>query len=380
MRPVVYLKLISRVRRRRGPARGAVASPRAASIVPKSFRLRLRRLAKDYFRLYRSAKPVAKRLTEKQIKYAMAQCSKGRPTATIAEELNVTQRRIQQLYAEFCKTGTVHVQRASGRRRVKPTNEEVKLVLDKHQETHAGVVRTTCDLQPNCNISYRRVYRIMRENGLVTHSPAKSRRRKWIRYERKFSNAMWHTDWHVMKDGRFRGLNLITYLDDASRCVVAARIFKEATSKNAVEVLREAIARFGAPATILSDNGSCFVGVMTKSRRKMKKEGPPGSTWTPTEFEAELLDRGIELINSRPYHPQTNGKLERFHRSVEEEIGYWNTLSAYVEYYNERRLHFSLDIKNHQTPLKAFSDKKVTEAARKGNPRWMEEDVNDGAK
>ena len=65
---------------------------------------------------------------------------------------------------------------------------------------------------------------------------------------------------------------------------------------------------------------------------------------------------------------------------MEEEIGYWNTLSAYVEYYNERRLHFSLDIKNHQTPLKAFSDKKVTEAARKGNPRWMEEDVNDGAK
>lgn len=43
----------------------------------------------------------------------------------------------------------------------------------------------------------------------------------------------------------------------------------------------------------------------------------PESTWMPTEFEAELLDREIELINSRPYHPQTIGKLERFHHSVE---------------------------------------------------------------
>ena len=323
---------------------------------------------------------MAKRLTEKQIKYAIKQCSKGRPTSTIAKELNVTQRRIQQLYAEFCKTGTVHVQGTSGRKRKQITIDEVNLVLGAQKETHAGVVRTTCSLQPDYNISYRRVYRIMKESGLVTPSPAKSRRRKWIRYERKFSNAMWHTDWHVMKDGRFRGLNLITYLDDASRCVMAAQVFKEATSKNAVEVLRSAIAQFGTPATILSDNGSCFVGVMSKDRKRRKREGPPGSTWMPTEFEAELLDRGIELINSRPYHPQTNGKLERFHRSVEEEIEHWDTLSEYVSFYNERRLHFSLDIKNHQTPLKAFFDKRATETIKKSNPSWMEEDVNNEAK
>ncbi len=81
----------------------------------------------------------------------------------------------------------------------------------------------------------------MKENGLVIHSEAKSRRRKWVRFERKYSNAMWHVDWHEMKDSRFRGLELVTYLDDASRCVVAARVFTEATSENTVTVLREAI-------------------------------------------------------------------------------------------------------------------------------------------
>ena len=60
-------------------------------IIPKSFRHRVKRLAKDYFRLYRSTKPMAKKLTEKQIKYAIKQCSKDRPTSTIAKELNVTQ-------------------------------------------------------------------------------------------------------------------------------------------------------------------------------------------------------------------------------------------------------------------------------------------------
>ena len=83
------------------------------------------------------------------------------------------------------------------------------------------------------------------------------------------------------------------------------------------------------------------------------------------------------MINSRPYHPQTNGKLERFHRSIEEEIFHYESLSAYVEYYNERRLHFSLDIDNYETPLKAFHSKRATDAIRKDNPKWMEEDSND---
>ena len=70
------------------------------------------------------------------------------------------------------------------------------------------------------------------------------------------------------------------------------------------------------------------------------------------------MDRGIELINTRPYHPQTNGKLERFHRSIEEEIYHYESLSDYVQYYNERRLHFSLDMANRETPLRAFFCKK----------------------
>ena len=241
------------------------------------------------------------RLEQKQIDYIIRERKKGRKASHIAEEMKISQRRVQQLWAEFRDVGKVHILQKPGRTEVHPTKEQIQAVLDARKTIPAGATRTAKYLRgKNLEISYSLVYKIMKDNDMVTASAAKSRRRKWIRYERRYSNAMWHTDWHDMKEPRFRGYKLITYLDDASRCVVAATVFKEATSENSVAVLRAAIKEFGAPATILSDNGSCFVGV----RRKV-----PSKSWTPTVFEAELLDRGIELINTRPYHPQTNGKL-----------------------------------------------------------------------
>ena len=112
------------------------------------------------------------------------------------------------------------------------------------------------------------------------------------------------------------------------------------------------------PATILSDNGSCLVG-----RSGHKK---PTGTWTPTLFENELLNRSIELINSRPYHPQTNGKLERLHRSIEEEIWHYGGLDVYVGYYTDR-LHFSLDIGNYEMPLMAFRNKRAIDEIKQQN-------------
>ncbi len=85
-------------------------------------------------------------------------------------------------------------------------------------------------------------------------------------------------------------------------------------------LLRLAIKRFGAPASILSDTGSYFVG--QNGRKKMQING----TWRLVLFEEELLAKDIVLINSRPYHPQANGKLERFHRTIEDEIFHYRTL------------------------------------------------------
>ncbi len=64
---------------------------------------------------------------------------------------------------------------------------------------------------------------------------------------------------------------------------------------------------------------------------------PPPDRIPETLFEEELLQNDIFLINSWSYHPQTNGKLERLHRSIEGEIWHYGRLSSYVTYYNEDR-------------------------------------------
>ena len=115
-----------------------------------------------------------------------------------------------------------------------------------------------------------------------------------------------------MKNPRFRGLNLITCIGNASRCVTCTRLFKKTTSENAVIALRQSIKKFRTSVAILSDNGSCFV-----DRNDCKKQT---STWALTLFENKMLNFGIDLIHSRPYHCQTHGNFERFHKSIEEEM------------------------------------------------------------
>ena len=97
----------------------------------------------------------------------------------------------------------------------------------------------------------------------------------------------------------------------------------------------------------------------------------------PTLFESELLALNTGLINSRPYHPQTNGKLERFRKSIEDEIWSHDSLDDYIEYYNTDRLHWALDIDNYETPMMAFRNKAATDEIRSKNPKWMEADIND---
>ena len=171
-----------------------------------------------------------------------------------------------------------------------------------------------------------------------------------------------------MKDLRMKGLNLITYLDDASWCVTGVALFKRATTKNAAAVLRQAVCKFGVPVTILSDNGSCFVGVGDHKK--------PTGTWTLTILENELLTLNIGLINSRPYNLQTNGKLERFCESIEDEIWHYVCLDDYVEYYNTGRLYWALDIDNCRTPMTAFRNKTATNYIRRQNLKWMEVNIN----
>ena len=116
------------------------------------------------------------RLTNKTIRYAVRQLEKGKYTKTVAEEINVTQRHVQRLWAEFNRTGSIHVQQPAGRPAdLPPSDEEINMVLDVHGRKPEGVLRTARRLRKEGHgISYSRVYQIMKPNGLSS-TPRQSR-------------------------------------------------------------------------------------------------------------------------------------------------------------------------------------------------------------
>ncbi|WP_025032165.1 IS481 family transposase [Bradyrhizobium sp. DOA9] len=126
-----------------------------------------------------------------------------------------------------------------------------------------------------------------------------------IRFERSRPNELWQMDFkgHVaMHTGR---LHPLTVLDDHSRFSVALAACTNERTETVQEHLIAAFRRYGLPERMITDNGSPW------------GDGP-GSPFTP--LGVWLIEHGIKISHSRPYHPQTMGKDERFHRSLKAEV------------------------------------------------------------
>ena len=179
----------------------------------------------------------------------------------------------------------------------------------------------------------------MREWGPAPGRDGKSAGRKWVRYERAYSNSMWHAGYK-----RLDGVGwFIAYQDDAARFITGYGVFGEATGGHAVEVLAGAVAEHGRPASIMTRRGSQFYAGEAEAR-----EG--GSS----EFERELARRGIRQVLCGAGHPQTNGKLARFHGEIQGKLRLFSGIDEFVRWYNHVRPHDSLDRDTLETPARAF--------------------------
>lgn len=145
------------------------------------------------------------------------------------------------------------------------------------------------------------VHRVLVRRGLVIPEPHKRPRSSWKRFEWPRPNDAWQIDataWALV-DGR--EIWIMDVLDDHSRALVAARVCSGPTAEAAWDAFVHAVADWGLPAHVMSDNGICFT-----ARRRGGE----------TDFERSLRELGIKHIPSTPAHPQTCGKLERSHRTT----------------------------------------------------------------
>ena len=143
--------------------------------------------------------------------------------ANIALQLGVSKRRIEQILAQHRKGGGAPVVlRKPGRRRVPVTEAESQIILDAYARYRVNALyleRKIEDDNDGLHINHNKIHRVLLMNNLAGKSRKKWIRRKWVRYEREHSNSLWHTDWHEIKDARWKGKWLTANEDDASRFI-----------------------------------------------------------------------------------------------------------------------------------------------------------------
>jgi len=277
-----------------------------------------------------------------KVAWIIAQKEGGARNEKIASSVKVSIRRVQELYSSYKKTGTIPELGRPGRRRIEPSDEEKRMIADAHREHEVGAVmlERVIDVIYARHIPHNRIHRVMKSMGLARDEPRKQVRKKWIRYERKYSNSLWHADWTLI-DGMGW---LIAYLDDASRYIVGYGLFQEATSQHSVEVLMDAIKKHAKPASVLTDRGIQFYANEAEERER-------GST----VFERYLVENEIRQVLSRVSHPQTNGKVERFFGTVKQKLPRFdNDLDRLMTWYNTKRPHMSLNLDEIETPYQAY--------------------------
>ena len=191
------------------------------------------------------------------------------------------------------------------------------------------------------------IWRILKRHGRVTSQPHKKPRSSYIRFEAKLPNETWQTDatpWQLA-DGS--PVEILNFIDDHSRLSLNSTAFTTVKALDVVQAFYQAVERFGLPASLLSDNAAVFTG---RTRRGK------------VLLELELERLGIQVKHSTPNHPQTCGKVERFHQTLKRFLARQPLpaslaelqfqLDAFRDYYNSRRPHRSL---GRQTPLAAFN-------------------------
>ena len=185
----------------------------------------------------------------------------------------------------------------------------------------------------------------LKEEGLL--KPNKRRKkyeRKIKRFERSLPNQMWQCDITMFNIVRGLKVYLIGYMDDHSRYMVGWGLYAGQSSGLVLEVLRNAISKYGCPQELLTDNGRQF------------------TSWHgETDFERELKQDGIRHIKSRPHHPQTLGKIESFWGHMKRELlahvvmggleDMRERLAHWINYYNFQRPHEGIE---NATPAERF--------------------------
>lgn len=282
----------------------------------------------------------------------------GRSKSEVARDFGVSRRWVQKLCLRYVAEGEAALEPRSRRPRRSPGRTsvlledaivEVRKELEQHgHDAGAETIKTHLEREGLVVPSVSTIWRVLTRRGFVTPQPHKRPKSSIIRFQADQPNERWQADvthW-TLRNGR--DVEILNQIDDHSRFLVGSDARGTFRSIDVVECFGVAMGAYGAPRGYLTDNGGVFTGAYR------------GLAFVA--FERELIERGVEHRHSRPYHPQTCGKVERFHQTLKKwlarqpratsVVSLQSQLDEYRTYYNEVRPHRSL---RQRTPAVAYA-------------------------
>jgi transposase InsO family protein len=192
---------------------------------------------------------------------------------------------------------------------------------------HYWLERRLCSARVPCPST---IWRVLSRRGFVVADPTKSPGRRWRSFAAERANECWQIDSTHWTLADASEVEIINSVDDCSRTAIRSAAVARCTLETSWDAIADGAGRYGWPEWVLSDNGAMF--------------GPA--------FAENLAAIGVGIGHSRPYHPQTCGKVERFHQTQKRWLAghdpaatiteLQQLLDEFVDYYNTQRPHRSL--------------------------------------
>jgi transposase InsO family protein len=293
----------------------------------------------------------------------------GRSKSEVARQYGVSRRWVITLVQRYLAEGDAGLEPRSRRPVTSPQrtaveveDEIVKIRKDLDRGGHeAGAATIAFHLEQRHGTApaVSTIWRILSAQGFVTSQPHKRPKSSYLRFAAEQPNERWQLDvthW-ALADGT--DVEILNLLDDHSRVCVGSHTLPVFKAGDVDDCFRKAAASYGDPASMLSDNGAVFTGRSRGGGRVV--------------LEVTLNARGISFRHSRPYHPQTCGKVERFHQTLKKWLArqprartlrqLQAQLDTFRDYYNTTRPHRAL---GRCTPQQAYQAR--PKAAPTGSP------------
>lgn len=276
--------------------------------------------------------------------------------AEAAVEYGLSRRQLHRLLARYREGGLDAVEPRSKRPKSNPAATAIeirdRIIALRRQLTaaghDAGPVTIAWHLEQHGHRppSTSTIRRILHTEGLITPEPRKRPKSSLIRFEAAQPNETWQSDFTHWRLADSTDVEILNWLDDHSRFLLSCTAHAPVTGDDVVTTFLTAIEEHGAPASTLTDNGRVYTARFGGGRNA---------------FEYLLPLLGIRQKNGSPGHPQTQGKIERFHQTLKrflaaqpaaETITQLQTqLDTFREHYNEHRPHRARD---RATPAAAY--------------------------